>query len=135
METHAAWQHAQQALRAKKSEQARSTAAEPNDSTNSGTMQRSLSQESGSGFRRGEMPVFRLPGVQIRLPTAVGIVSFSPLFLSKEQLTRTWVSAPFHAPFSSARNPALLMLVCAMQWQKLCYQNLLLAPLSEVFHV
>ena len=42
----------------------------------------------------GDLPVFGIPGIHISLPTAVGPVSFSPLFLSKEQLDRTWVSCP-----------------------------------------
>ena len=52
-------------------------------------------QENGGWPRHGgDLPVFGIPGVHIRLPTAVGPVSFSPLFLSKEQLDRTWVSCP-----------------------------------------
>ena len=42
----------------------------------------------------GDLPVFGIPGIHISLPTAVGPVSFSPLFLSKEQLDRTWVCCP-----------------------------------------
>ena len=101
LDTHATWQRKQQALRAKDPDSARATGGSSTDSTSSGSEQRSLTSKTGS-LNSGEMPVFRLPGVLIRLPTAVGIVSFSPLFLSKEQLTRTWVSTPLHAPFESA---------------------------------
>ena len=87
-DTHTAWQRRQQSLIARNPEEAGMTLEGPVDSIS--TVQSGLRQESES-TRRGEMPVFRLPGVQIRLPTAVGMVSFSPLFLSKEQLDRTWV--------------------------------------------
>ncbi len=39
----------------------------------------------------GSLPVFKIPGLSLTLPTSVGRVDFSPLFLSKEQLHATWV--------------------------------------------
>ena len=90
-DTHSAWQRGQQRLSAGNPEAAGMALEEFVDGISTGTVQNGLRQESES-TRRGEMPVFRLPGVRIRLPTAAGTVSFSPLFLSKEQLDRTWVS-------------------------------------------
>ena len=36
--------------------------------------------------------MYSVPGIHIRLPTLAGTVSFTPVFLSKEQLDKTWVS-------------------------------------------
>ncbi len=47
--------------------------------------------EKGALLPEGSLPVFRIPGLSLLLPTSVGQVDFSPLFLSKEQLDATWV--------------------------------------------
>ena len=39
----------------------------------------------------GTLPLFRIPGLALVLPTTSGHVNFAPLFLSKEQLDITWV--------------------------------------------
>lgn len=39
----------------------------------------------------GTLPLFRIPGLAVVLPTTAGHVDFAPLFLSKEQLDITWV--------------------------------------------
>ena len=98
LDTRKAWQHAKQPVNSRNPEDPGMAAESIIDSISNSTAHRSLRQESKTGISRGEMPVFRLPGVQIKLPTAVGVVSFSPLFLSKKQLDRTWVSTDLH-PF------------------------------------
>jgi hypothetical protein len=40
---------------------------------------------------QGTLPVFRIPGLALTLPTSAGAVDFTPLFLSKQQLDLTWV--------------------------------------------
>ena len=97
LDTHAVWQLRQQKLRARNPKEAGMALEESVSSISSSTAQRGLRQESES-IRRGEVPVFRLPGVKIRLPTAVGMVTFSPLFMSKKQLSRTWVSNSLAPP-------------------------------------
>ena len=48
----------------------------------------------------GTLPVFRIPGLALQLPTAAGVVDFTPLFLSRRQLDDTWVRP---LPFLSHR--------------------------------
>lgn len=91
LDTHAAWQRSQQYLEARNPEEAGMALEVSVDSISTGAVRSGVRQEPGR-IRRGELPVFKLPGFNIRLPTIVGMVSFSPLFLSKEQLNRTWVS-------------------------------------------
>ncbi|KAK9905595.1 hypothetical protein WJX75_002710 [Coccomyxa subellipsoidea] len=40
----------------------------------------------------GSLPVFRIPGLSLMMPTSVGHVDLSPVFLSKEQLLATWAA-------------------------------------------
>ena len=89
--TRAAYNRAQEALRAKQQ------ASEERE----GPSRAQHAQQDGWPRHGGDLPVFGIPGIHIRLPTAVGPVSFSPLFLSKEQLDRTWVSRP---PSSSSHH-------------------------------
>ena len=91
MATEAAWQRAQRALRSGNAHKAGSAADDSGGDASSDTAQWSSTQEPEGGITRRDVPVFRLPGIEIRLPTAVGIVSFTPLFLSKRQLESTWV--------------------------------------------
>ena len=44
----------------------------------------------------GSLPVFRIPGLSLMMPTSVGHVDLSPVFLSKEQLLATWVCFHIH---------------------------------------
>ena len=39
----------------------------------------------------GMLPVFKIPGLSLMLPTSAGHVDFAPLFLSHDQLHTTWV--------------------------------------------
>lgn len=39
----------------------------------------------------GVLPVFKIPGLSLILPTSAGHVDFAPLFLSYDQLHTTWV--------------------------------------------
>lgn len=39
----------------------------------------------------GTLPVFKIPGLSLMLPTSAGHVDFAPLFLSHDQLHTTWV--------------------------------------------
>ena len=87
--THATWQRAQEALRAKNQE----ASSNGGSRSNVDEPQSAPPQERQYTPGKGDLPVFRIPGIQIKLPTAAGIVSFSPLFLSKEQLDRSWVSS------------------------------------------
>lgn len=80
--TRAAYTTAQEALRAKQQASA----------GGDGQASSQHAQEGRWPLHGGDLPVFGIPGIHISLPTAVGPVSFSPLFLSKEQLDRTWVS-------------------------------------------
>ena len=82
--TRTAYNSAQEALRAK---QQASAGVDGQPSSQH-------AQEGRWPLHGGDLPVFGIPGIHISLPTAVGPVSFSPLFLSKEQLDRTWVSCP-----------------------------------------
>ena len=52
---------------------------------------------SSSSAYEGTVPVFRIPGLSLQLPTAIGDVHFAPVFLSKEQLDRTWVGTVLQA--------------------------------------
>ena len=36
--------------------------------------------------------MYSVPGIHVNLPTRAGTVSFTPVFLSKEQLDKAWVS-------------------------------------------
>ena len=96
LDTRKAWQRAEQAANPRKPGEAGMAAESIVDSIGNSTVQGNLRGASETGISRGELPVFRLPGVQIKLPTAVGVVSFSPLFLSKKQLDKTWVSTALH---------------------------------------
>ena len=51
----------------------------------------------------GTLPLFRIPGLALVLPTTAGQVNFAPLFLSKEQLDITWVRCSCLC--TSHRNP------------------------------
>lgn len=44
----------------------------------------------------GTLPVFQIPGLSISLPSTLGPIQFSPLFLTKEQLHLTWVCVTYH---------------------------------------
>ncbi len=96
MDTLASYQRAQQALRSKQAaEQSWELPTSFEDaagtSSNAHTSHSTQAQECESSLGRQDLPVFRLPGVLVQLPTAVGIVCFSPVFLSKDQLDKTWV--------------------------------------------
>jgi len=98
VDTLASYQRAQQALRSKQaaeqsweypdfchfSEDAAGTAS------NAHASHSTQAQEYESGLGQ-DLPVFRLPGVLVQLPTAVGTVCFIPVFLSKDELDKTWV--------------------------------------------
>ena len=96
VDTLASYQRTQQALRSKQ------VAEEAGDhphcfedaagtSSSAHTSHSTQAQECGGSLGRQDLPVFRLPGVLVQLPTTVGMVCFSPVFLSKDQLERTWV--------------------------------------------
>jgi hypothetical protein len=61
------------------------------------------SQEAGKAGSDGHdctgtLPVFRIPGLAIILPSSIGPIRFTPLFLSSDQLQKTWVIPPFSSP-------------------------------------
>ena len=121
VDTLASYQHAQQALRseqaAKQSWESSESLMDPDifynwffvateesweplnfsedaagTSSNAHTSDSTQAQEFESSLGRQDVPVFRLPGVLVQLPTDVSTVCFIPVFLSKDQLDKTWVS-------------------------------------------
>jgi len=96
VDTLASYQRAQQALKVKQAaeliwELPTSSEDAAATSSNAYATHSSQAQEAESSLGRQDLPVFRLPGVLIQLVTAVGTVCFSPVFLSKDQLDKTWV--------------------------------------------
>ena len=104
MDTLAPYQRAQQALKGKQAaeliwELPTSSEDAAATSSNAYATHSSQAQEAESSLGRQDLLVFRLPSLQIKLPTDVGIVSFSPVFLSKDQLDRTRVRQTTHAVY------------------------------------
>ena len=96
VDTLASYQRAQQALRSKQAakqsvEFLTSSKDAAGISSDAHTSHSTQAQEAESSLGKQDLPVFRLPGVLIQLVTAVGTVCFSPVFLSKDQLDKTWV--------------------------------------------
>ena len=52
----------------------------------------------------GTLPVYRIPGLALQLPTSAGDVDFTPLFLSRKQLDITWVRLFASCPFDLSRH-------------------------------
>ena len=80
--TEAAWQRAQQDLHKR----------DPLSTTDGGATSAPNSVHDDDLAKEASLPVYSIPGIHIRLPTLAGTVSFTPVFLSKEQLDKTWVS-------------------------------------------
>ena len=68
----------------------------PEQAVGSSSADRSAPEQGTSEERlAGTLPLFRIPGLSLVLPTTAGHVDFAPLFLSKEQLDITWVRGSY----------------------------------------
>jgi hypothetical protein len=78
-------------------------------------------EEAGSSAETrapGLVPVYCLPSVSLTLPTVMGPVCFQPAFLSRDQLSATWVSKP-PMPRCSAACSALYLGLSRIFWSLL----------------